>query len=109
MMKKGKSSCQIDKKFSRLPEDMRECLKGMVAFSPDKRLEAKDILRFSLFDEIRSPEQEQEAEASIYMPFEQDDCYDYEEFVDNVPIENFKSAIEEEVFLIRNIPGSLRD
>ena len=108
-MKKEGASSRIDQKFSKLSEEMRECLKSMVAFSPDKRMEAKDILRFSCFDDIRSVEQEQEAEAPIEMPFERLNCYDYEEFVDHVPIESFSVAIEEEVFKIRNIPGPLRD
>ena len=90
LMKKEKTKPRIDQKFSKLSDSMRECLKCMITFNPQKRMEAKDMLRFPCFDDIRSSRQEQEAEAPIIMPFENINSFDYEEYTDNVSIESFQ-------------------
>lgn len=78
-------------------------LKSMLSFNPQLRVDAKQLLSNHIFDGIRNARQEQDAIRTILMPFEQKWSYDYENYKDNVPVEQFVTEIEREICMIRSI------
>jgi hypothetical protein len=53
IMKLEKPMPRLRKKFSELSPDLIKCLKAMITFNPECRVEAKDILKVKYFDDIR--------------------------------------------------------
>lgn len=61
LMKIQKAGGRIDAKFTNIKPDLRNILKQLCDFNPERRMSAKDVLKNKIFDDIRNVKQEEDA------------------------------------------------
>jgi len=91
------NSMQIDVKFTRLSVELRTILKRMLDFNPFDRQSAKDLITNKYFENIRNAAQEEDADFEIKLQVDEEDCFDYEELIDNVPVKTYVTILKEEL------------
>ena len=66
---------------------MVDFLRELLIFNPELRPSAKACLKNSMFDVIRKENLEEDADIKVSLGLDEMDVFDYEECIDNLPIE----------------------
>ena len=76
---------------------LRDLLKSFIVFNPEERKSAAELLKNPIFDSVRNEEQQVVSTKNVVLPLDEPGAYDYENFVDMIPLNKIQLEIESEI------------